>query len=420
MKETKTRQRKTGFVTIALPMLLMVFIILLGLTPTGECAEKSVTFLGLVDYSGPVAGLSADIARGQEDYAKEVNSRGGVNGIKINCINVDTRYNVARAVSAYRRYRRGHNVLAVSFHSTPFGKALQRDTVRDKILGIYPADGELTGKRLPGFTYGTVYQDSFAATMDWIVADWKKKGKGGLPTVGYLTWDSAYGRESLRGGKEYTEKLGVKLLPPEYFPVGTLDHSVYLQRLAKGGSNYIIIGGVDPTHTNIMKDAHRLGLKKNIQFINSSNWGPNKNVGVKLHPDIVEDVVVCSFYLRGDEAEEHPASQLWKKWRPHEPFSNFTGTYFVGTGLIMDVEAGLKIALKKVSYEKLDGTVLAESIRQLTGSTHRQGVGPPTSFSPTNNRAGMEVKFYRIQKGKLVSISDWVKAPDTVSMHKWK
>jgi ABC-type branched-subunit amino acid transport system substrate-binding protein len=286
---------------------------------------------------------------------------------------------------------------------------------------MYPADGELVGKKLPGFTYGTVYQDAFAATMDWIVADWKKKGKGGLPTVGYLTWDSAYGRESLKGGKEYTEKLGVKLLPSEYFPVGTLDHSVYLQRLAKGGSNYIIIGGVDPTQTNIMKDADRLGLKKDIQFINSSYWGPNKTVGVRLHPDIVEDVVVCSFYLRGDEAEQHPAAQLWKKWRPNEPFSNLEGSYFVGVGMVKDMEAGLKIALKKVSYEQLNGAVLIEAYKQLTGSAHRGGItGTRCTFSPTNSRASMEVKFYRIKKGKMVSISDWVKTPDAVSMHKWK
>jgi len=249
----------------------------------------------------------------------------------------------------------------------------------------------------------------------------KKRGKGGLPVVGYITWDGAYGRESLKGGEEYTKLLGVKLLPPEYFPVGALDHTVYLQRLAKGGANYIIIGGVDPTQTNIMKDADRLGLKKDIQFINSSYWGPNKNVGVKLHPDIVEDVVVCSFYLRGDEAEEHPASQLWKKWRPQEPFSNFDGSYLIGVGIISDLEAGLKIALKKVSYEKLDGAVLTEAYKQLTGSTHRGGItGTRCTFSPINNRASMEVKFYRIQKGKFVPISDWVKTPDAVSMHKWK
>jgi ABC-type branched-subunit amino acid transport system substrate-binding protein len=420
MKETKTRQSKRGFATIALPILLMVFLILLGLTPTAECAEKAVTFLGLVDYSGPVAGLSADIARGQEDYSKEVNSRGGVNGIKINCINIDTRYNVARAVSGYRRYRRGYNVIAVSFHSTPFGKALRRDTVRDKIVGFYPADGEIQGKNIPGFSFVTTYQDGFGATLDWLVADWKKKGKGGRPVVGYISWDSAYGRESLKGGKEYAETLPLKLLPPEYFPVGALDHTVYLQRLAKGGANYIIIGGVDPTPTNIMKDAHRMGLTKNIQFMNNSYWGPATTIGIRMHPEVLENFVMAAPYLKGEEAEKHPVAQLWKKWRPHEPFSNFTGTYFVGAGLIMDVEAGLKIALKKVSYEKLDGKILADSIRQLTNSTHRQGVGPPTTFSPTNNRAGMEVKFYRIKKGKLVSISDWVKAPDTVSMHKWK
>jgi hypothetical protein len=28
-----------------------------------------------------------------------------------------------------------------------------------------------------------------------------------MPTIGYINWDSAYGRELLRGGKEYAEKL---------------------------------------------------------------------------------------------------------------------------------------------------------------------------------------------------------------------
>ena len=104
-------------------MLFTVFLIFFGLALRGECAEKAVSFLSLADYTGPVAAISIPLVKGETDYFKEVNARGGINGIKINFINVDTRYNVARAVSAYRRYRKGHKLLVADFHSTPFGKA---------------------------------------------------------------------------------------------------------------------------------------------------------------------------------------------------------------------------------------------------------------------------------------------------------
>ena len=203
--------------------------------------------------------------------------------------------------------------------------------------------------------------------------------------------------------------------------MGALDHTVYLQRLAKGGATYINIGGVDPAPTNIMKDAHRMGLTKNIQFVNSQFWGPFKPVGIRMHPEVVENLVISSYYLRGSEAEKHPDAQLFKKNHPDKSFSEFFhGGYFIGVALARDIEAGLKIALKKVGYEKLDGEVLGEAYKQLTGSTHRGSAFPPCAYSPTNSRASREVKFYRIQKGDLVPISDWIKAPDAVSMHKWK
>ncbi|MDY6881096.1 MAG: ABC transporter substrate-binding protein [Desulfatiglans sp.] len=417
MKEIK--HRKTGFVAVALPVLLGLYLMLFGLTSRGECAEKAASFLCLADYTGPVAAISVPLVKGETDYFKEVNARGGINGIKINFINIDTRYNVARAVSAYRRYRKGHKVLVADFHSTPFGKALGRDTKRDKIFGLYPGDGEVQGKDLPGFNWGTTYQDSFAACLDWIIKDWKEKGTGGRPKVGYLSWDSAYGRESLRGGKEYADTLPLTLLKPEFFPVGSLDHTVYLQRLAKNGANYIFIGGVDPTPTNIMKDAYRMRITKNIQFINNSFWGPTKSVGVRMHPEKVNNVVRASFFIVGEEAEKHPAHKLWLKHRPNEPISDLTGAYYIGVALAKDFEAGLKVALKNVSYEDLDGEVLADAYKQLTGSPHREGLTGACAFSPTNHRGSMEVKFYRIENGKINRISDWVKVPDAVSMHKW-
>ncbi len=128
-----------------------------------------------------------------------------------------------------------------------------------------------------------------------------------MPKLGYISWDSAYGQEPLRGGKEYAEKMGVTLAPPEFFPAGSLDHTVYLSRLAKAEVNYIFVGGVDPTPTNVIRDAHKLGLTKTIQFF-CDYWGPT-SLGVRLHPEALEGTVIVSYYLRGDDARKHSLRQ---------------------------------------------------------------------------------------------------------------
>ncbi|MBM3302168.1 MAG: ABC transporter permease, partial [Deltaproteobacteria bacterium] len=59
----------------------------LGLTllplPAGA-QGKEVSFLDLSDFTGPVAGLALPSSIGIEDYLKDVNAKGGVEGVKLN------------------------------------------------------------------------------------------------------------------------------------------------------------------------------------------------------------------------------------------------------------------------------------------------------------------------------------------------
>lgn len=399
-----------------------VFAGLLFLTLTmspalGFGAEKYVSYLSLADYTGPIAGLCVIADMGAADYCKFVNDQGGVQGVKINFIGIDTRYDVARMVSAYKRYRRGHNVYLVNSVSTTGAKALSKSIERDKLVQYAPLDGEFVAHPGRNFTWGPPYQDMFCAMIDWILEDWKKKGKPGTPTVGYMNWDSQYGREPLKGGKEYAEKLGVKLLKPEFFPPSAMDTSVYLTRLDHGGANYIIIGGIDPNPANVLRDAHKLGLTKKIQFI-TDYWGPTDKVGIKAHPEACEGAVVIAFYLKGDDARNHPlAKTIWTKYRK-KPISEMPGDYIEGFYWVMNYHFALEKALKKVSYDKLNGDAIYEGFQELTG-VDKQGIMGPCMYSKTSRRGSDVVKFYRVKNRKLVSITGWIKAPDGVSMHKW-
>ena len=407
-------RRKKGF--WALGVALLVFCPL-GFGASGQ--EKYVTYLSLADYTGPIAGLNVPADSGLEDFFKDLNDRGGVDGVKIKFLGVDTRYDVARGVSAYKRYRTEHKLVLVNAISTGIGKAIAPLTDRDKIPQLVPGDGEFQAKPGRVFTWGTCYQDAFAATIDWILEDWKAKGRSALPKIGYISWDNPYGREPLRGGKEYAEKVGVTLLPPEFFPPGTLDHSVWLTRLANAGADYIIIGGVDPTPTNILRDAHKMGLTAKIQFVDATFWGPDETVGIKAHPEATEGAVICVYYLRGKEAREHPlAKRIWQKYRGR-PIEEMGSTYATGMIWGLDLEAALKIALKEVGYEKLDGEAVFKAYMKLGGGDHRQGLAGNCTYGPQSRRGSDMVKFYRVQGGKLVPITGWRKAPDAVSLHKF-
>ena len=395
-------------------VVIFTFLFGIGVLKSGA-AEKYVTYLSLADYTAAIAGLNVPGDMGTEDYFKDLNARGGVDGVKVKFIGVDTRYDVARGVSAYKRYRAEPKLLVVNAIGTPIGKAIAPLATKDKLVQLVPGDGEFQAHLGRVFIWGPAYQDSFAATIDWIISDWRKKGKTGMPKIGYISWDNPYGKEFLRGGKEYAEKMGVALAPPEFFPPGSLDHTVYLSRLAKAEVNYIFVGGVDPTPTNVIRDAHKLGLKKNIQFF-CDYWGPT-SLGTRLHPEALEGAIIVSYYIRGDDARKHPLSNLWVKYGRGK-LEDMNEVYTIGMVWAMTFEAGLRIALKDVGYKKLNGEAMFQAYQKLTGM-QRAGLQGPCAYSPTSRRGSLEVRFYQVKAGKVVSASDWIKTPDAVSLHKF-
>jgi branched-chain amino acid transport system substrate-binding protein len=379
---------------------------------------KEISFLDLSDFTGPVAGLALPGSMGLEDYLKDINARGGIEGLKVKYIGVDTRYDVARALSAYKRYRRDKNVLCVNIVSTPLGKMLERLRRREKLVIMIPGDGEFQAHPGNFFPWGPVYQNAFSATIDWILADWKKKGMSGAPKVAVLSWDSAYGREMLRGGKEYAEKNGVEMLPSELFPVGSLKHDIYLNRLSQTGANYVYVGGVDPVQTNVMRDATALGLTGKIQFI-SDYWGPT-TLGTSLHPDALEGMVVVSFFLRGKESLYHPLiNRIWKTYRNEAP-EKMNESYGMGIAWGMNFEAAVKDAIQRVGKNKLSREEIFNSYTNNLSGLSRAGIQGPCTYGAESRNGSMVVKFYRVTDGKIVPVTDWVKTPDAVSLHQWK
>lgn len=417
--------KKAKFILlVTVVMSVLVALPSVGCAPGVPPTEKTVIYLSLADYTGPIAGLNVPADMGCQDMFKEINAQGGVDGVKIEFIGVDTRYDVARGVSAYKRYRAEPNLFVTNVISTGMSRAILPITAKDKVIQLTAGDGEAQAFIGWIFLWGPTYQNQFGAAIDFLMEDWKTKGKLGMPTIGTIGWDNPYGREPLRGGREYAEKLGIKLLPPEFFPPGAPDHTVWLMRLAAGNPDYILLTGVvDPTPSTILRDAYRLGLTKEIQFIDPLFCGPTESAGIKLHPEAVEGCWMNCFYLRGDEAWSHPLATVivpkYRKKSIEEVRKEIAPQYLAGMGWALTYKEALSSALKAVGYDKLDGEAMKTAYESLTGMEANQGLTGPCAYSPTSRQNTNVVRFYQVRNGKEVPISGWRKVPDCVSLYDW-
>ncbi len=158
--------------------LIGVFFLFLALAamPAPAGAEKSATWLSIGPLTGPGAGAVLPMTLGNADYVKEVNARGGVDGVKINFVPVDSRYDVARGISIYQRYRKRPRMLVVYTAKTGLTKALLPLINRDRHITFLSGAGFAQAKIGRAFLMLGVYQDIFGAALDWMVEDWNKKG----------------------------------------------------------------------------------------------------------------------------------------------------------------------------------------------------------------------------------------------------
>lgn len=393
----------------------LALALVLALSPSPALAEeKFVTILFSGPLTGPGTAMIVPMAHGLEDYARELNSKGGIDGVKVKLIFSDDRYDVARAMSVYQRYRKTPRLVSFFNVNTSACYVMSPLITRDKMPTITIASGAFQAK--PGYVFiiNPPYQDQFGAALDWVAADWKKKAKSGMPTVGYMGWQGGAGEAFVNGAAQYAKKIGVKFLSPEYFPPGSLKHETWLNRLAQQGANYIYVAGVDPTPPFAIRDAFGMGLTKKIQFF-SSCFGIEPNVGLKLvKPEVLEGSVLGSPYLTGDEHLRHPLAKLFTKYRK-QPLEKMDPSYLSAIGAAKVLEAGIKMALNKVGYDKINGEAVYQAFQKLQGDL-TEGIMAPIALGPKTRMMQREIKFYRVTNGKLVPLSGWIKPPDVVSL----
>src|SRR5215471_7782854 len=107
----------------------------------GAAAQQKVVMIGAqCDHTGPTQIVGVVICPAQQDYISLVNSKGGIDGYKLQYNELDNEYKVPPAVEEYER-QKGEGAVSMMIYGTPQTQALNQRLEADRIPGTSPGFG---------------------------------------------------------------------------------------------------------------------------------------------------------------------------------------------------------------------------------------------------------------------------------------
>ncbi|GAB4432553.1 MAG: ABC transporter substrate-binding protein [bacterium] len=359
---------------------------------------QTIKIGGIFDITGATGDVGGPYAEGARDYINYVNKHGGVNGKKIELIDVDYQYKIPQAVSAYKEML-SKGVIAILGWGTGDTEAMAPMIAKDKIPYISASYSEhLVFDKTPyNFIGATTYSDQARLAIQWIKDTWKDKKRA--PKIALIYNDTGFGRSPIQDAEDFAKKIGVEVVDKQIVGLKDLDATTQLLNMQKKEPDYAIIQETTMATSTILKDAKKLGIK--TKFI-GLNWTFSEKL-IQM------------------------AGAATKGYLAVMPFAFWHETNVEGVKLMHKVRKELhgKEDAQPVNYTQgfLAAYLLVEALKKcgdnLTGENIKavlesntfdmKGLSAPISYKPNLRKPNLSAKLYTVEKGKIKPVTGFLK-----------
>jgi len=245
-------------------------------TVAGPAAAQKEIVIGLqCDRTGPTQTVGVFLCPGYHDYIALVNSKGGINGVKIKALEIDTEYKVPAAVEAYERHKK-EGALLIGLYGTPQTQALTQRLTEDKIAGTAPGFGTAAaanGDRYPYiFPIAATYWSQAAGAVQFA----KNKLGGSLKgkKIAYLFYDNPAGKEPMPVFQALAKEEGFEMRTFAVPPPGVEMGAQVLDIAQRFKPDFVITHLFGRSPSVSIKELKRAGypLSKVVSFV----WGASE------------------------------------------------------------------------------------------------------------------------------------------------
>ena len=371
------------------------------------------------DRTGATQIVGTVLCPGFHDYIALINSKGGVEGHKINALEVDHEYKVPPAVESYERFKK-EGAVSIAVYGTPQIYALAAKLTEDRIPGTSPGFGSAAaadGTRYPYiFPIAATYWSQATASVNFIKNQLGGNLKG--KKIAYIFFDNPAGREPIQVLQDLASREGFQLKEFAVPPPGVEMGAQVLDIAQRFRADFVIshlFGGAPAVS---IKELKRVGypLKKVLGFVWAS---AEANIEAAGGFGVAEGYYTMQFAGVGtDYPVLNEIREMYKKEGKPAP-KEMASSVFYNRGVLiaaLHVEA-IRNALKAKPNGKITGADVKNGFEQISNFT-LGGLVPPLKITATDHEGGGLVQIWQVKGGKFVKVTDWFSAyPDVLAKH---
>ncbi|MHB1406679.1 MAG: ABC transporter substrate-binding protein [Desulfitobacteriaceae bacterium] len=398
--------RKRRKVSLGIVIILVLSLIVTGCGSAGTAGSGGEKAKITVGVWGTITGPDSDVngmSYGTKDYLEYINSKGGVEGYKINALLLDGKYQMEEEIKLFKRLSTVDNAVVINGWSTGATKAL-RDEINNVVKVPFVSETMLSDVVNPQkypyiFTLGLTYEDQIKAALLWAKSKGAKK-------VAFLHNDAEYGTACTTNvaNEKWVESQGMELVANISYPMKATDLTSQLLSIKKLNPDFVYIQDSVNNIIAILRDAAKVGVPAD-KFIGNF-YG--------VSPIIIQNL--------GDKANGFKAIQMYQGW----------GGDFPAMKEIEEFGKNNQINKKDQYYLKgwVEGMLIVEALKEVIKKNNgklpelpefrkqvRDALESITNFDPggatgkitySDHKGITQAKLLEIQNGQYKEIDDWV------------
>ncbi len=244
-----------------------VLVSLMSILPA--YAQSTIKIGGLLETSGPLASLGKPGLEGAQLAVDEANAKDGINGKKIEFINVNTESDTNKAVSAAKRLIEQDEVTALVGAMNSGSSYSIIDTVQQAMVPVI-ANGGSRGIVLPSDKKPWIF---LAPLTDVLVQSvmMKDMQKKGIKKIALLNVDSGFGTSGRGELEKHAADYGITIVAQETFGSGDPDMTPQLTKIRASDAEATVVWATGPGQAIATKNYRQLDIKVPLYLSHAAN-----------------------------------------------------------------------------------------------------------------------------------------------------
>lgn len=232
-------------------------------------AQEPIKLGGLLETSGFIASLGQPALEGAQLAVEQVNAAGGINGRKVELVNLNTESDNTKTVSALRRLISQEKVVGIVGPSSSGSNFAIVDAVeRAKVpmIGIGATRGIVLPPEQRRYSFLAPLTDVVVETV--MLEDMRARG---ITKIAMLHSDVAFGTSARDTLLQLAPKHGITVVSTEVFGNADTDMTPQITKIRGTEAQAVVIWATGPGLAISTKNYRALGLKQPLYLTHAAN-----------------------------------------------------------------------------------------------------------------------------------------------------